>query len=413
MLKSQGSSKIGETCSAFIQVERYNKTGHITAHYCSTHHCHSKDIGHLKIPEQLRLCIAAKLQQGIQIDRIMDDIRNNVSGNCSREHIITRQDIRNVLCQFNILGIEKHPNDYVSIQAWVTEMRCQEFNPVLYFKQQGTEDVENSIGKDDFLLCIQTKFQLEMLKAHGSSVVCVDSTHGTNMYDFLLITILVLDEFGEGLPIAWAISNKENTETLTVFMKKLRVVSGELQPVFFMTDDANQYWNSWKAAYGNTDTKTKKLLCAWHIDKNWRKAIRENIHGSEAQATVYHHLQVILKETNKSTFRLRLQQFMTIIKDKHLAFFRYFSAHYAGRTDQWATCERIGTVTNTNMHIESFHRLLKVVYLEGKHNRRLDRLLSILLKIARDKYFERVTKEHKGKNSHRIREINKRHKNAE
>ena len=255
-----------------------------------------------------------------------------------------------------------------------------------------------------------------MLKAHGSSVVCVDSTHGTNMYDFLLITILVLDEFGEGLPIAWAISNKEDTETLTVFMKKLRVVSGEsgeLQPVFFMTDDANQYWNSWKAAYGNTDTKTKKLLCAWHVDKNWRKAIRENIHGSEAQATVYHHLQVILKETNKSTFRLRLQQFMTIIKDKHLAFFRYFSAHYAGRTDQWATCERIGTVTNTNMHIESFHRLLKVVYLEGKHNRRLDRLLSILLKIARDKYFERVTKEHKGKKSHRIREINKRHKNAE
>ena len=57
MLKSQGSSKIGETCSAFIQVERYNKTGHITAHYCSTHHCHSKDIGHLKIPEQLRLLL--------------------------------------------------------------------------------------------------------------------------------------------------------------------------------------------------------------------------------------------------------------------------------------------------------------------------------------------------------------------
>ena len=185
----------------------------------------------------------------------MDDIRNNVSGDCRREHIITHQDIRNVLNEFNILGVEKHSNDYVSILAWVTEMQWQDFNPVLYFKQQGTEDAENSIGKDDFLLCIQTQFQLEMLKAHGSSVICVDSTHGTNMYDFLLITVLVSDEFGEGLPIAWTISNKEDTETLTVFMKKLRVASGELRPDFFMSDDANQYWNSWKTAYDKPDVR--------------------------------------------------------------------------------------------------------------------------------------------------------------
>ena len=27
--------------------------------------------------------------------------------------------------------------------------------------------------------------------------VCTDATHGTNMYDFNLITVLVVDEFGE------------------------------------------------------------------------------------------------------------------------------------------------------------------------------------------------------------------------
>ncbi len=48
------------------------------------------------------------------------------------------------------------------------------------------------------------------------------------------------------------------------------------------------------------------------------------------------------------------------------------------------------------MSIEVFHRLLKVVYLQGKHNRRLDQLLSVLLRIARDKVFERMTKIEKG-----------------
>jgi len=68
---------------------------------------------------------------------------------------------------------------------------------------------------------------------------------------------------------------------------------------------------------------------------------------------------------------------------------------------------------NTNMHLESFHRLLKVVYLQGKQNRRLDHLISIILKVARDKGFERPQKLHKGKTSHRACELNKRHKKAD
>ena len=71
-------------------------------------------------------------------------------------------------------------------------------------------------------------------------------------------------------------------------------------------------------------------------------------------------------------------------------------AHYAQRTEGWAACHRSTTVVNTNMHIEAFHRLLKVVYLENKQNRRLDHLLCVLLRLSRDKTFERIAKLHKG-----------------
>ena len=40
----------------------------------------------------------------------------------------------------------------------------------------------------------------------GEKIVCMDSTHGTTMYDFLLITVMVLDEDNEGVPITWALS---------------------------------------------------------------------------------------------------------------------------------------------------------------------------------------------------------------
>jgi hypothetical protein len=32
--------------------------------------------------------------------------------------------------------------------------------------------------------------------------VRMDPTHGTNAYDFNLITVLVMDGFGEGIPVA-------------------------------------------------------------------------------------------------------------------------------------------------------------------------------------------------------------------
>lgn len=34
---------------------------------------------------------------------------------------------------------------------------------------------------------------------YGEEVICMDDTHGTNMYDFTLNTILVVDEHGEGV----------------------------------------------------------------------------------------------------------------------------------------------------------------------------------------------------------------------
>ena len=54
------------------------------------------------------------------------------------------------------------------------------------------------------------------------------------------------------------------------------------------------------------------------------------------------------------------------------------------------------------MYVERVHRLLKYVYMRGQHNRRVDKLLFILMKVARDKGFERLCKLEKGKLTGRL-----------
>ena len=38
----------------------------------------------------------------------------------------------------------------------------------------------------------------------------MDGTHGTNGYDFLPISVLVINEFGEGFPVARCLSNRQD-----------------------------------------------------------------------------------------------------------------------------------------------------------------------------------------------------------
>ena len=167
-------------------------------------------MAHLRISEDLRKNIASKLQEGVSEKKILDGIRNNIHDDISREHLVTLQDIQNICRQYNIDGIQHHSSDHQSVKIWIEEMLSQIYNPVLLHKVQGEEpciEMEN-LKKEDMLLVIQTEFQRDMMVKFGNNIVCLDATHGTTMYDFLLITAIIVDEYGEGVPIAWALSNR-------------------------------------------------------------------------------------------------------------------------------------------------------------------------------------------------------------
>ncbi len=415
-LKTQGTRKINSYCTSYIKAKQLTDKL-LEVEYCSNHHNHEKDelkdLAHLTLPRHVKLLIATKIHQGVAVERILDDVRDSITygDTPNRDHLTSKKDIYNIKKTLNVQNIQKHISDPKSVDIWVSQLQENEdYNPVLYFKQQGVVDEHDQLDKDDFLLCVQTEFQCDMLKNFGNKAICMDATHGTNQNSFLLITILVIDEFGEGIPVAFAISNRETQTCLQVFLRAVLERSGELTTSIFMSDDAIQYWNAWKETYG--ENSTKKYLCSWHVDKSWRKGLARHVEDPSARAEIYAKLRVVMVETIEKELMAMIQHLMSYLTINYPHFAEYFQKNYLNRIKEWSTFHRIGTLVNTNMHIEAFHRVLKYTYLGGKQNKRIDSLLNALFKIARDKWFERVQKCSKGKSTHRIVDINKRHEKA-
>ena len=413
-LKIQGSSKMGTHCPAYIRAKK-DQDGQIEVELCN-YHTHEQQLAHLPLPLSTRETVAAKLADGVTISNIFDSIREEpLDGVLSRKHLLCRQDIHNIRYQYNIEGVQLHSDDHTSVSLLVENMMELTDNPIFIYKKQGQKQSAdmNDLSDEDFVIGIQTHFQRDMLIKFGEKAICMDSTHGTNVYDFYLITVLILDEFGEGVPICWIISNREDSALVHQALIKVKEKCGDIHTSIFMSDDAENFYNAWRGVF--TTTNTKKLLCAWHIDKSWRKGIQRHVSNKAKHESVYHGLRALLNEGEEASFRFRLQQFISWLfsQEEFSDFLEYFQKEYTKRIEQWAPCYRIATVVNTNMAVESFHHVLKACYMERKQNRRVDKLVHFLLKIARDKVFDRAIKTQKGKLTHRFCEIKKRHKNAE
>lgn len=410
-----GSSKIASNCTATMTAE-LSHSGQVNVDICHTHYGHNKSLEHLRVSTIQREMIAAKLQQGVSKEKILEDIRESVSANFHRQHLVDRQDIVNVEKAFGLRKVQRHTNDQQSTLAWISEWEeskeCE--SPVLCFKLQGEEAEEGyDLAKDDFLMAIQTPFQREMLKTFAYKGICCDSTHGTNSYDFPLTTIHVIDEYGEGIPVAWCLSNHEDFTAMVIFFQEIKKSCGIIESKYFMSDMANQFYNAWVAVMDSC-TRPKKLLCTWHVDKAWKEELRRKVGDFTMEAEIYKMIRTCLEQTSENIFEDCLNGLLDrLASDPNTHnFHAYFVKEWVSKKTQWAFCFRLHTSVNTNMFAEAFHRVFKRVYLGGKVNRRVDSCLVNLVKFSRDKAFDRAIKLTKGKSTYRIATIASRHKES-
>ncbi|KXJ25287.1 hypothetical protein AC249_AIPGENE14600 [Exaiptasia diaphana] len=126
------SCKLMRNCTSTITV---------VAEVCLTHYGHEVEPQHLRLSKEKHQEIAAKIQQGVTRDHILNDVRKSVTDDFKRHHLTERKDMDNIIRSYGLNNVQRHTNDQQSVLAWLREWESSDEmeNPVLYYKRQGVE----------------------------------------------------------------------------------------------------------------------------------------------------------------------------------------------------------------------------------------------------------------------------------
>lgn len=283
-------------------------------------------------------------------------------------------------------GTKSEQNDLASVKLWVTEMENHgKHCPVLYYKNQN--DVVSNVDNEGFVLILMTNFQAQQIVKFGPKNICIDSTYyERNTYNIQLYTIMTMNEFGLGCPVAFCFSNRSDECLLKLFFRVIKSEVGQIQSKVFMSDDTLAFYNAWISVMGPV---THKLLCKWYIDRTWRDDLNKINGGFEKKTLVYKTLNGLLQLRSIEEFKIHhVQVIQNLLNDNDTKEFGiHFKKHYSNRPECWAFCYRLqlGNI----LCFESYHTELLHIYLKGE-KMKLDQTINAVLKLTQDSLHRRL-----------------------
>ncbi|KAL3680288.1 hypothetical protein R1sor_023244 [Riccia sorocarpa] len=171
------------------------------------------------------------------------DAIHNISGGerfgWTQDMHLTSGDIRNIQARLRKDGQIYHHDDAQAVRQWV--QRYPEF-VIQYVEQSRKHDKL-------FSLFIITPWMLKNLVRYGHKrAVCMDATHGTNLYGFQLFSWLVYDNYQNGIHVMWALLERHRAEDLVVVQEAIKLAmengfadiigsDGKFLPSCFICDD--------------------------------------------------------------------------------------------------------------------------------------------------------------------------------
>ncbi|KAK3928240.1 Zinc finger protein 511 [Frankliniella fusca] len=392
-----------------------------------SHACRAKDLKHQPVSGPTNDFIAKQLAWGVPPRKIVLSLRDDSykrqnrfqnTWHLKRDNLVKVKTIteRKRKCQSKLRYSD---DDATSLSHKVDSLLEEHYNPVLLFKpwmektKIGPEGTEN-LPDDLFILAIQTEEQLNMMKEGCKTMLMMDDTHGLTQYGFRLLNLLVKDQFNLGYPrglrlaargpnpaprerdgatrplgypVMHVISSRIDEATLQFAFKALRDRWPDISINCCITDDDPALINSLNAGLG---LSIWHILCIWHIHRTLQANIRNHIKDTDLVQEIYVVMCSMINATTEEEFRKLEAAFKLMYANVSPGFFKYMTETFLPKAKKWAKCFRQNYHGNvdTTMHVESFHNILKTVYLNRKPNKRVDDLLDILLQVEED-YFVR------------------------
>lgn len=237
-------------------------------------------------------------------------------------------------------------------------------------------------------ILIHTPFQMKTLEnLEDGATFGIDSTHCTTRYGFYLTTIHLIQKTG-GTPVVHMISSDEKEQSIDVLTQ---FIGSKIKcnNISLISDDYPAYVNSWFRNVGESN----HIQCLWHLKKNWKKNLNSNGLTGQKNISVLSLLNHLSMSRSETEFSSGLKELKKISNDE---FMRYFE-RYIKLKEKWVFCFKKGNkYDSTNMHIESWHRVLKYSYLQSKKNKRVDKLIVTLMAMSNDLDYRAKVKSLKG-----------------
>lgn len=398
-IKSQGSCKAGNCCTAYITAREALATGTVTVSGCLTHYGHDRDVEHLRISASDRSSIVAYLQSGLPVDRILENIRGEYptrAEDLRRSHLITAADIRNIANSEGLRLWRLDEDEDESVKKLVHRMDESEQSPVLLYKPRGVTPGPDlpRLVEEDFLLVMQTPEQRDQLLTSGADVVYIHSVQGMHSCKLTLITLLVSNASGDGTPIAWCLTSADISSSVPTFYQVLAQNIALLQPRYLVSDDSEVYYTAWLEAFGS-EHPPQRRLCEWHVKKAWSEQLAFLVPVQSTREHIKKALDILYQERSQDAFHMLLSGLLRELKGEMstAAFGSYLEANFVTQTELWAHC--YASAMNATMNLDTFDRFLRHYFLT-KANKRLDKLVYMLLTAAKSRHLESILEPMKG-----------------
>nr|CAI5870112.1 unnamed protein product [Callosobruchus analis] len=161
---------------------------------------------------------------------------------------------------------------------------------------------------------------------------------------------------------------------------------------YFMSDDDPKYYNAWVKIMGNLP---KRLLCIWHVVKNWNMQGKKKIKDLILRNEMKKEIKRIINETNEDKFLELVNAYLLKLQIANQEdFVTYLTRYYfqdEERIKMWAHCYRKNAGVNTNMAIESLNNLLKTNQLKRSARVTIEKLLDKIEELVDIKMWKRIT----------------------
>ncbi len=402
-MKAQGSKKLNAVCPAFIKLRQNLADSNCTVVFHKTH------LGHDLSSNELDYIYA------LRSDRI------NLVYDKSRDRVDTEDDELLIdFLSFPINRINSAEKDlhvrersygeysYKNYEEILEKFVCRYTESCIYYKKpdQIADEKFPFLEPEDLLLVFMCPSQRMLLQKHGDGVIAIDGIFGTDPFPFCLLAILVLDYDCDGMPAAFAISNRFDACTINIFLACIKEKVGVLRPHTLMTDLQDLYYNCWKSIM---DIPPCRLFCTWHVKRAWEQNIKSRIGIEKKRDEMKKVVNDLLIEADPDLFHERLQELLGNADEQTTEFVNYFREAFGYKPQYWGYFFRQSLGLDTNMHVEAFHSILS--YLHGREDKlaNLYVCLFTMVNCVKRKLLDMLTRAIRGKITRRLRTLRDAH----